>query len=195
MLRIRQTPMDQGCDVACLPRRTGTCWVLCHSNQRRPAVLPVCYIRPIGSLPSGSPSADGGLGLPKTCPTSHGRGPLSARHARKPQAAQMLPLYPRGRPRCEPGGEQRQWEILSRPRRPAPHPPEAARARVLPSLPARPHHARLPLLFAIRGRGPDPRQTPQDSAAENREPRALTSWLQTQQRKERACWPRAPPII
>lgn len=53
MLRFRQTPMDQDCDVACLPRRTGACWVLCHSNKRRPAVLPVCYIRPIGSLTLG----------------------------------------------------------------------------------------------------------------------------------------------
>lgn len=76
MLRIRTVYSGQA--------RPSAFWALCHGNQRRPAVLALCYSCPSASQPGASPSADGGRGLPETCPTSHGRGPLGSRGAREP---------------------------------------------------------------------------------------------------------------
>lgn len=103
-------------------------------------------VRPVGSggsQPGASPSALGGLALPETCPTLHGRGLLGSGAPRShsgPRRHRSLRVLP---PRRELGGERRPREVssgLGVPRSTLPRP----RPGALSALRMRPHHARLP---------------------------------------------------
>lgn len=121
------------------------------------------------------------------------KGPLRFRragsHSHYPVTAALpawSPTARAGRRAQAAGGPFRAWASRNPPSPGCASSPRSGRGHTTPA-----SRSSLPSGVAA----PIPTKPRRPSRPGNREPGTLTSWLRTQQRKERARWPRAPPIM